>query len=449
MQSGFPSKKQLGLELAIQNTPLYQEARPALVEYVERLQKATTATDLRLLQRELIFDVNGRQRAIAEAIAENRPSAQERIADLLRQTPKPKLALREAQDQLARIDLVEEVARALQHVTRTLADGLVWRAMNYDRPAISILGKDRPVAYHADEKGFVAELAAMDLVEGRDGTLTFHNDTTNVLRRGDITSVIEVDGQRLPLPREVKAGSGDATKQVERIREALEVLSSRRLLVDVPFRTELAVLGELVAEAKKVGYATAKIDCRFIQVVDYRFWAGEGGKLEQTVEQSLADLGWSGEGRLPPLLGMSGATRIRDRGDPVVELAPVSIFPLPPEDVADLLLGFVDTSVHLNTELLWLRFAERGILTEMAVAPGSELYFLKASRGRLGFLMPAYVREQMLYELLSVESLVELSDWILRSDRAPKWRDTNRAPILGFKDEATSWSAGSTIDLGR
>jgi hypothetical protein len=42
--------------------------------------------------------------------------------------------------------------------------------------------------------------------------LTFHNDTTNILRRGDITSIVAVNGQRFPLPEEVKAGSGDATR---------------------------------------------------------------------------------------------------------------------------------------------------------------------------------------------------------------------------------------------
>lgn len=448
MESGLPNKKRLALELAILNTPLYQDARDPIIGYVTRLQQAETASDLRLLQRDLIFDLNGRQRAMAEVIAENGPAFAARLKELSEQNPKPKAELREAQAQLDSLKLVEEVARGLQHATRTLVDGLVWRAMEFDRPAISILGKDRAVAYHADEAGFVAEMAAMDLIEERDGTLTFHNDSTNVLRRGDITSVIEVDGQRIPLPREVKAGDGDASKQVERIREALEMLGSRRLMVDAPFRTEMNVLGELIGEAKKTGYATAKIDCRSVQVVDYRFWADKGVELTQTVQQTLDELGWFDGERLI-LVGISGATRIRDRGNPVVESAPASVFPLPPEDVADLLLGFVDTTVHINTELLALEFAKRGISVKFAVAPESDRYFLQATRGRLGVLVPAYVREQMLYELLSVESLVELTDSILSSGRTPNWVDADSAPIIGFQNEGAAWSSGSQIDLGK
>lgn len=448
MESGLPNKKRLALELAILNTPLYQEARDPFVGYVSRLQRAETASDLRLLQRDLIFDINGRQRAMAEVLAENGPELAARLKELSKQSPKPKAKLRDVQAQLESLKLVEEVARSLQHATRTLVDGLVWRAMNFDRPAISILGKDRAVAYHADEAGFMAEMAAMDLIEGRDGTLTFHNDSTNVLRRGDITSVVEIDGQRLPLPREVKAGTGDASKQVERITEALEMLGSRRLMVDVPFRTETQVLGELVAEAKQTGYATRKMDCRSVQVVDYRFWADKGNELTGTVEQTLAELGWTSGDRLI-LLGISGASRIRDRGNPVVESAPVSVFPLPPEDIADLLLGFVDTTVHINTELLALEFAKRGISVQFAVAPESDLYFLRATRGHLGVLVPAYVREQFLYELLSVESLVALTDSILSSRQTPNWLDPDKAPIIGFQNEGAAWSPASIIDLSR
>ena len=60
VESGFPSKKQKEMELAILNTPLYQDAREPLTGYVDRLQRAKSATDLRLLQRDLIFGSSAR-----------------------------------------------------------------------------------------------------------------------------------------------------------------------------------------------------------------------------------------------------------------------------------------------------------------------------------------------------------------------------------------------------
>jgi hypothetical protein len=446
VQWNFPSKKQIEREIAILNTPLYCEARDGFVSYVARLQAARSASDLRDLQRDLIIDINGRQKALVEVIGEHKPEAQAQIEQLRKIEPMPKANLAAAQQILSRVAHVEHVADALQHATRALADGMVWRALGYDRTTISILGKEQPVARHADDAGFIPELRKIDLIEAESGPLTFHNDTTNVLRRGDITSILVVDGRPFPQPQEVKAGTAKGAKQAARIDEALEMIRSRRFLVPVPFETDMAVLAELIGEARTTGYAKRKVDCRLLQVVDYRHWGGREAQLEKQIQQTLTELGW-GRGDRLILAGMSSVNRIRDRGNPVVELAPQSIWPLPPEDVADLLLGFIDTSVHLNTELLAVRFAERGMRVGFASAPASRNHFLEARRGYRGFLMPAYVREQMLHELMTVDTLLELSDWILASGKTREWTDIERAPILGFADESPVWAPGPAIEL--
>lgn len=364
----------------------------------------------------------------------------------MQQEPKPKEALQAAQATLRGVEHAKAVAAALQHATRVVADGMVWHALDYDRPTISILGKEPPVGGHADDTGLRAELRKISEIELVHGLLTFHNDTTNILRRGDITAIVEANGQRFPMPEEVKAGSGDASKQRERIGQALEMIASRRFHVTVPFETRLDVLAELVAEAKRTGYAKAKLDCRFVQVVDYRHFGGRERLVEELVQRSLTDLGWSDDKRLV-YAGMSSVSRIRDRGNPVVELAPLSIFPLPADDVADLLLGFVDTSVHLNTQLLALRFAERRMQASFMITPASYTHFLEVRRGYRGFLMPAYVREQMLHELVTAETLTTLADWILASGKTREWTEIGKAPILGFADERTTWATGPPLDL--
>jgi len=206
MQQVFPSRKQMEREIAILNTPPYQEAREDFVRYVRQLQQARSASDIRRLQFALIADVNLRQKALAEVIAEHEPPAKARIAQLAQQEPKPKEALRAAQATLRGVEHAKAVAAALQHATRVVADGMVWHALDYDRPTISILGKEPPVGGHADDTGLRAELRKISEAELMHGLLTFHNDTTNTLRRGDITSIVEVSGQRFPMPEEVKAG---------------------------------------------------------------------------------------------------------------------------------------------------------------------------------------------------------------------------------------------------
>jgi hypothetical protein len=445
-QSPLPSKKQMTRELAILNTPTYREARPAVVSYVERLQASRSANDLRPLHRDLIVDVNAHQKALKAVLEDYRPRARADIQRLRNVIPQPIRKLAAANRLLRGADHAERVADALQHAMRVLADGMVWAALDYDRATISVLGKDQPVAHHADDMGFMAELGAIGLVEAESGHLTFHNDTTNVLRKGDITSIVEIDGTRFPVPREVKVGAASATKQVARIQAALDTIRTRRLLLPVPFDTHMAVLAELIAEAKRTGYARAKLDCQFVQVTDYRHWGGRDQELEQITQQSLRELGWAGDDRLI-LAGLSSVSRICDRGDPVVELAPISIFPLPADDVADLLLGFLGVSVHLNTQLLGLRFAQRRIAAQFMTAPASHVHFVEARRGYRGLLVPAYVREQMLHELMTVDTLVELADWILSSGMTRDWTNIEQTPIIGFENERAVWSPTAKIEL--
>jgi hypothetical protein len=444
MSTGIPSKKQIEREIAILDTPAYGEARESFLGYVERLQEARTANDLRALQRDLILDVNGRQKAVAGVVEQRRSEANARIDHLRGLKPKPTSELAQAQAILQGAELARAVGKALQHATRVLADGIVWRALDYDRSMISVLGKAQPVAQHANDDGFLAELAALELVDEQPGVLGIHNDTTNCLRRGDVTAIVEREGRRIAIPQEVKSGRGNAREQVVRIKEALEMIETRRFFVPTHLETHLAMLAELISEAREHGYANVRLGCVFLQVTDYRHWVGRETDLSSMTARSLREVGWNWDF---VSRGMSSVSRIRDRGNPVVELAPLSIFPLPPDDVADLLLGFIDTSVHLNKQLLGLLFADRGMRANFIAGPDAAQYFLEARRGWRGFLMPAYVREQMLHELITADTVVGIADWILSSGRTREWVSLEKAPIVGFQNERMVWSPQARIDL--
>lgn len=444
MRRAFPSKKLIEREIAILNTPPYQEARDTFVAYVERLQAATTAGELSALHRELVFDVNARQKALAEVKQEHKGRAEAEIERLKEIEPKPTKELGAAQAILRGTKHADAVADALQHATRVLVDGIVWRGLDYDRTMISILGKEPPVAQHANDDGFFAELAAVEFASEQTGVLVIHNDTSNCLRRGDITVIAEVDGRRIAIPKEVKAGSGNASKQVARIIQALDMIHTRRFFIPTPFTTHLPDLPGLIAEARRDGYTNRPFDCMFVQVVDLRHWAGREQELEARSAAATRSVGWN-----PAVVdvGMSTVSRIRDRGDSVVELAPMSIFPLAAEDIADIMLGFIEITVQVNKELLALRFAESGMTARFFTQPDAARHFLEARRGTRGFLMPAIMREQMLHELLTAESVVAISKDLLGTGKTREWMELDKAPLVGFENERQVWSPDARIDL--
>jgi hypothetical protein len=53
----------------------------------------------------------------------------------------------------------------------------------------------------------------------------------------------------------------------------------------------------------------------------------------------------------------------------------------------------------------------------------------------------------MLHELVTVQTLTALADWILASGKTREWTDMTKAPILGFADERTAWATGPALDL--
>ena len=101
---------------------------------------------------------------------------------------------------------------------------------------------------------------------------------------------------------------------------------------------------------------------------------------------------------------------MRDRRQSFSSVAPISIYPLDVEDVADLMLGYFDVYTMLNTDILRSQFAERGIDVEIAVGDEADDRFLVARRrvGDRELLVHAGVslREQLLMELMRPENAI-------------------------------------------
>ena len=131
--------------------------------------------------------------------------------------------------------------------------------------------------------------------------------------------------------------------------------------------------------------------------------------------------------------------RLRDRGDTPPAFAPLSIFPFPPEDVADLILGFVDVVVRLDIARLEGAFRAAGLEARIARAPESATQFLVASRGQIGVRPPTLLREQMMNELMTPASLVRSVGSMITLREQGAVTDSDRVMIV-FDNESQTWA---------
>jgi hypothetical protein len=113
---------------------------------------------------------------------------------------------------------------------------------------------------------------------------------------------------------------------------------------------------------------------------------------------------------------------MRERRHSFPGAAPFSIFPLPREDVTDLVLGYLDFYSLLNVDLLERHLRTHGLAAEITVGAEAGDRFMRVTR-RLGsreltVVVSSQIREQMLIELMTPASLVASINAILDAAEA-------------------------------
>jgi hypothetical protein len=301
---GVPPRREIEAEERLLREPLYNDLRPKVVALVTRLQRAETVEDWVQLHRDLLIEFGGRQDAADEAIPAAKQKVAAEIAELARLEPKPTNELRARQEILDRIKMQDLVARASQHTLRQIGDGIAWRALRYDRRAISILGEGERVGRLASGVGLEAELIELGRLFEEEGVFAIHNDLTNCLRHGDLTA-IRPSGEGLDVTLiEVKAGARpDNTPQMQRLERATELLQQGRRVTDgdllqvtvIPsaYETYLDSLPQLIGTAREVGFSWARPHPAFlIGAVDYRVYGRDVDVYSKRSSAERRETGW-------------------------------------------------------------------------------------------------------------------------------------------------------------
>ena len=220
--------------------------------------------------------------------------------------------------------------------------------------------------------------------------------------------------------REVKATAqpGPNAPQSVRISDAIKLINDgvvvdprsgrieRLPRLDIKSRTFLHALAEVIHESRGSGYAQRALgSMQHLTVIDYQAWAGRETELEAHDVRVRRDLGWAPKHKTFEWL--ASLRRMRDRRSSFGSLAPLPIFPLDPRDIADLMVGRLEIRTMLRGDLLEQALADGGIKADVEFGHSRNDVFLKLERRSDTLTIPPFLREQMLFELLTSETAIE------------------------------------------
>ncbi len=447
----LPHQRELQAEEGLLNEPLYQDLRPRAVDFIERLHQAERPDQWFDLHRDLLIELGGRQAAIDATLPEARRRVRAEIRELAGRQPKPIDEIRAQQTILERVGRQELVAQAIQHTLRQIGDGIAWRALGYDRRAFTILGEGERVGRLAAGVGFDAEIDELGRLWEEEGVFAIHNDLTNCLRHADLTAIRSREDCIDVTLIEVKAGPRpNDTPQMLRLDQATTLLREGRQATDqgivritvVPtaYRTYLGILADLIATAHRDGFAWARPhESLMVGAVDYHVWGRESSEYNARSDAQRRSIGWGGE-EPETLAWTASKRRMRDRGWSFSQLAPYTIFPLPAADAADLTMGFVDLAYSVHLPLLERALTRNGVEVRAARSGEASGLFLEASRRAVGLRVPPHLREQMMVELMTPDTLFAALDHVLTLNEVSPLEANDRRVVV-FAEERSVWES--------
>jgi hypothetical protein len=329
-------------------------------------------------------------------------------------------------------------------LVRTLADALVWRMLDYNRAAIAVLGEGTATRHLASPEGLAHELATIDKLTG-EGMAVVHSDLTTCIRHGDLLCLDQWSPPHWRII-ECKAGRGGGDRkrrQHQRIARVEQLMNDgmlpgtededELLIVRCPIRLRAhhVEIQELISRAQGVGYAEAWLDAGlFVQVLDQRDpRAGAAFDAASLGDKALAER----RVREADVVRYStGHRRIRDRRETFSGQAPLALFPYDLDHVTDICTGRLDVTITADCRAIERQFARRGITAQVATGREAGDLFVSCERAGRRISIPAPTREQVLVEGLTIETVVDIADWLL--ERPGPAGERRRQMALGFEE---------------
>lgn len=441
-----PSIKEIDREQRLINDPVWQAARPELLALVRGYQASTTASAMMTVQLNLIASVRARQQRIKELRAEL-DAVRQRRTTLAAAQPKDVAALREVQTQISGLEQLEFVHVAFRHLLLNIGDAIAWRTVGFDRAAITILGQGQRVSWLSDGPGWAAEVSALE-ENWREGRFSLLTDLTTCLRHGDLVT----DTSDRFLVTEVKAG-GPARLQPRaerRILDATSFINEGRAVIDgidsffhrcpARYRTFMPALRDALQQARARGEANARPSPSQLLVThDMRHFTTQNDRVPTPIDQFREQTRWPQDDVI--FTNGSLLRRMRDRHHTFATLAPLAVYPLPAEDVTDLLMGYLAFSTVLNASVFARRLEAAGYTADVWRPPESGMGFLTVAREEGVQLLTTQVaphfREMMMLELLTPSACEKATEFMLGLLRSNATEHGQHMIVLA--DEHRTW----------
>ena len=327
--------------LSALSEPQFRKYWPSLQSFMSRSRASQSApVDLLALQAEMARELRGAQ------------ESQRKLEKQLAKTSN-------SQDTVELNSLVGATKR-IGYVIRQIADGIAWRALDYDRPLIQVLAM-KPIAGQVNLLNTPQELEAAARYVAATGGIALINDLTNVLRYGDWMGIRQ-DGAFFI--GEEKAGkgsrkSGRATRQRQRLRQILEFCRkgvgltpegfSQVFVHGVRLKTHLQAIRQLLLDARSGGSAHARLsECVAVDVWHMESVLDDGARL--VLHNPFAATSDTVTSHSLLFFDKMSASP-----------APYSIFPFSDHDCADLMIGATCLIGHFDLGRLFRLFREQGL----------------------------------------------------------------------------------------
>ena len=313
------------------------------------------------------------------------------------------------------------------------------------------------------DEGLETELNEIERLWQDCGLIAVHADITSCVRHGDVLAFKSLDPPQIEIIEAKKSGKFDRSSvQGQRLQRFNELVARGQhaqgarggpLRFDRPlvaYTTYHAELRELVSAARVKTHVWREIDNGLLlEVWDESNPAGASREVNaKRHEEAMRRAGWTNPDDL--IVTSAALRRLRSRrlDHNFASLAPLALTPLALDDAADLLLGGIDFITTLHAPDVEKRLGTRGIVAKLARGADVPNGFLHGERGDVAVDVPAFVREQVQLELMSLDTLTSTIDWFLT--QTASHRDTS-AQVDFFYDEAGAWESwpGSTLPEAR
>lgn len=281
----------------------------------------------------------------------------------------------------------------LIRVLKTIADGVAWRSLDFNRPIIRLFSEnDAPGPINADYAGWKRALQTRDFV--------LINDLTRCLRIADITKIskdkkiilyeIKRDGKKFKhlgsILKETQKHKRWFSRQEFRqwitqmaiienkikipivadgkIKQEVEI---EILNLDFQIKNHFNSLKGLIRKAEKEGFVHISLeDGYFVSIHDFESMSKNGAEeLRKNGENMKKDFDnkrpeWTKDSRVNKIVISSYDAFLRDGNEYPRNFTPASILPFRARDCVKIMMGHLSISVWFNLDYLEKRITDQG-----------------------------------------------------------------------------------------